>query len=149
MNVTKYRDLNILTGWIDNQKAFEKHKKMLDEIYKKLNKRSADEFGINHSKSFEHLQLKVKNIAEYNKFSQKGKNFNYYEEKGFTIDKDNERLKQKINNIQNRKNYLLDLQEIFIEKNTNLKRRTDLLKNIEQEKLRKENESLGMRIISK
>jgi hypothetical protein len=148
MNGTKYRDLNMLTGWIDNQKAFEKHKKMLDEIYKKLNKRSADEFGINHSKSFEHLQLKVKSIAESNKFNQKGKNY-LSEEKGFTIDKENERLKQKINNIQNRKNYLLDLEEVFVEKNINLKRRTDLLKGIEQEKLRKENESLGMRIISK
>lgn len=72
MNVTKYKDLTLLTGWIDNQMAFEKHKKMLDDIYKKLNKKSADQFGINQSKSFEQLQNKIKNNFECNKFIQKG-----------------------------------------------------------------------------
>ncbi len=73
MNGTQYRDLTLLTGWIDNQRAFEKHKVMLDNIYKKLNKKSANEFGINNSKSFELLQFKLKSLVEQNKFNQKGR----------------------------------------------------------------------------
>jgi len=66
-----YSDLNNLTTWIDNQRAFEKHKSKLDTIYFKLNKKSMNEFGFNN-KAYEHLQYKIKNLQDLHKFNLKG-----------------------------------------------------------------------------
>ena len=148
MHCSNYRDLALLTGWIENQRAFEKHKQMLDNIYRKLNKKSADEFGINDNKSFDLIQTKIKNNCERNKFLQKGNNM-FHAEKLFTTDKDNQRLKDRISDIRNRKNILLNHEEVFKFKNSCLKTRTNLLKGIETEILKKENEDLGRRILNK
>jgi hypothetical protein len=72
MSTSRYHDFNMLTGWIDNQIAFERHKKKLDNIYGNLNKQSSVEFGIGENKTFDMLQMKIKNLSEHQKFNKKG-----------------------------------------------------------------------------
>lgn len=66
-----YNDLKNLSFWIDNQKAFERHKKQLDNIYMNLHKRSVDEFGI-RNKTYDLMQSKIKSVYEQHKFNEKG-----------------------------------------------------------------------------
>jgi translation initiation factor 2 alpha subunit (eIF-2alpha) len=70
--VSSYNDLTLLTKWIDNQRAFERHKKKLDDIYENLHKKSVTEFGF-INKTFEELQHKIKTVSDLHKFMDKGK----------------------------------------------------------------------------
>jgi translation initiation factor 2 alpha subunit (eIF-2alpha) len=70
--IDTYNDLSLLTKWINNQKAFERHKRKLDEIYQNLHKNSYNEFGFKN-KAFNEMQQKIKNIYEIHKFNDKGK----------------------------------------------------------------------------
>jgi hypothetical protein len=51
--------------------------------------------------------------------------------------------------IQNRKNILLNSEENFNYRNSNLRRRIQNLKDLKNDKIRIENERLGKRIIEK
>lgn len=66
-------DFNILSSWIDNQKSFEAHKKYLDFIYLKNNKKSMKEFGLENNETFKYMKNKIKNSKEIQKFHENGK----------------------------------------------------------------------------
>lgn len=55
-------------------RAFERHKKQLDNIYSKLNKKSSTEFGIKNNISYKMLEQKLKKTSSLNKFYSSGKN---------------------------------------------------------------------------
>jgi hypothetical protein len=96
MKSDKYNDLKDLSKWINNQKAFEKHKKQLDQIYLNLNKKTSQEFGLTDNKTFEFLENKLQNVYLIHKFNEK--------EKNMEIDKENENLDMKLKIVQSRKN---------------------------------------------
>jgi hypothetical protein len=146
-----YNDLNNLTNWINNQKAFERHKKKLDEIYMNLHKQSVNEFGIKH-KAFEAMQNKIKNLQDLFKFNEKG-NFMLILilmiEKSLYIGKINNQLGEKISSIQKRDNALIKNQIDTTGRDRILKKRILILKGMENEKIKKENEMMAKRIVGK
>ena len=60
-----------ITKWIDKQKAFEKHKNQLDEIYGKLNEKSIDHLGFKNN-TLKFMAQRNKILQHMFKFNETG-----------------------------------------------------------------------------
>jgi hypothetical protein len=77
------------------------------------------------------------------------KKYFYYSEKSLEMSKGHGVLYNRINGIQNRRNILLTNDDHFNLRHVNLKNRSELIKTIQVEKIKRENESLVKRLANK